>query len=490
MTERWVKIEWPDEMPRSVWEVGPDLGLIVRDYGNGPMVSLKEALGVGGFVPLRYRAVAGSIGNAPLDLADLATWDQPPQTPAFVQYGRAEVQRRLEDGSLASRISALQLAFSMAPAGDLVDLVNGYLVDRLPELVGGSVLIVEAPRLKHGSLLSLCRGMIRAEQFPGVIQRSIADPSLFEGGMGLESGDVLGGASYLLPAVSATSPSHLGAVAHRGSGSLILAFGNPIRSPEDRRPVSLADVHQPHYFTEPRTGLTVLGRVQAGDSGTFIAWWIDRWNGLLSELFDPASHRRHDGTFDPYLMIGRYFTIQRLLACAQSILVNAGLEEFTRMELLFESLDLMDGLGWHVGDWKAMTTPTTVTNALARLKAELAGHDSVERVVMERCERGVEALLALRDGFRDGVNRNEDAIDRAVFEFLRGLRNAGHGLNGSQDSNKALVNLMRHKASVSPDLPELVWFHLVRALCLGTWDRQRHIDRERGAAALLSEADE
>jgi hypothetical protein len=283
---------------------------------------------------------------------------------------------------------------------------------------------------------------------------------------------------------------HLGAVAHRGSGSLVLAFENPIRSPEDRRPVSLADVHQPHYFTEPRTGLTVLGRAQAGDSGTFIAWWIDRWNDLLSELFDPVTHQRHDGTFDLYLMIGRYFTIQRLLACVRSILVNAGLEEFTRMELFFESLDLMDGLGWHVGDWKSMTTPSTVSTALARLKSELVGHDSVERVVMERCERGVEALLALRDGFRDGVDRNEDAIDRAVFNFLRGLRNAGHGLNGSADSNKAPVNLMRHKASVPPDLPELVWFQLVRALCFATWDRQRHIDRERGRAAPSSGADE
>ena len=489
MTGRWVKIEWPDEMPRSVWEVGPDVGLMVRDYGDGPVISLKEPLGVGGFLPLRFRTVGGTIGDAPLDLADLATWDQPLQTPAFVQYGQAEVQRRLEDGSFASRISALQLAFSMAPAGDLMDLVNGYLTDRFPELAGGSVLIVEAPRLKHGSLFSFCRGIIRAKQFPGVTQRAIAEPSLFEGGMGLESGDVLGGASYLLPAVSATSPSYLGAVAHRGSGSLILAFENPIRSPEDRRPVSLADVHQPHYFTEPRTGLTVLGRAQAGDSATFIAWWIDRWNGLLSELFDPVTHRRSDRTFDPYLMIGRYFTIQRLLACVQSILVNAGLEEFTRMELFFESLDLMDGLGWHIGDWKSMTTPSTVANALVRLKSELVGYDAVERVVMDRCERGVEALLALRDGFRDGVDRNEDATDRAVFAFLRGLRNAGHGLNGSADSIKALVDLMRHKASVPPDLPELIWFHLVRALCVATWDRQRYIDRERGTAAPSSGAD-
>jgi len=481
MNERWVRIDWPAALPRSIWDVGPGLGLKVRDFGEGPMVSLLSTLGIGTAVPLRYAKIPGTIGNGPLMLDDLAKWIQPSQDPAVVQASQHEIGRRLAGGSLPERVSALQLAFSTGSADSLPDLVNEYLSNRLTEIAGGSVFLVDAPREIHGSLLALCRAMIRGEQFPDIIEPAQTDPTWLEGGLGLESGDVLGGASYLLPAISATSPPQLGAVAHRGVGSLVLVFSEPIRSPVDRRPVFLADLHQPHYFTAPRPGLTVIGRAGRGDAETFLPWWIDGWNRLLSELLDPATHRHVDGTFNPYLMLGRYLTIQRLLACVQSILVNSGLEEFTRMELLFESFDLMDGLGWHIGSWHELARPSTVEAELTKLKTALVGVDATERVVMERCERGVEALLELRAGFRDGVERDDRATDDAVYDFLRALRNAGHGLNASVDSKKALVNLMRHKANVSPDLPELVWFHLVRALCFGTWNRQRFIDRERFA---------
>jgi hypothetical protein len=482
MNERWVRIEWPAAMPRSIWDVGPGLGLKVRDFGEGPMISLMSPLGFGTAAPLRYARSPGTIGSASLRIDDLAKWIQPSQDPAVLQATQDEIGRRLVGGSLAERVSALQLAFSTGSADSLPELVNDYLSNRLSELAGGSVFLVNAPRQIHGSLLALCRTMIRGEQFPDIIELARTDRTWLEGGIGLESGDVLGGASYLLPAISATSPVQLGAVAHRGVGSLVLLFPEPIRSPADRRPVFLADLHQPHYFTAARPGLTVIGRAGRGDAESFLPWWINSWNRLLSELLDPATHRYANGSFDPYLMLGRYFTIQRLLACVQSILVNSGLEEFTRMELFFEAFDLMDGLGWHVGSWYELATPSTVEAELAKLKTALLGADATERVVMERCERGVEALLELRAGFRDRVERDDRATDVAVYKFLRALRNAGHGLNASPDSRKALINLMRHKANVSPDLPELVWFHLVRALCFGTWTRQRLIDRERLAA--------
>ena len=44
-------------------------------------------------------------------------------------------------------------------------------------------------------------------------------------------------------AVSATRPAQLGVVVHRGSGSIVLLFSEPIRSPQDWPALNLADLH-------------------------------------------------------------------------------------------------------------------------------------------------------------------------------------------------------------------------------------------------------
>ena len=129
-------------------------------------------------------------------------------------------------------------------------------------------------------------------------------------------------------------------------------------------------------------------------------------------------------------MLGRFVTHQRLLACVQSILVDSGIDEFTRMELFFEAIDLMEGLEGGIGSWRDCTNPSFAERELRKLKTVLAASPETERVVMERCERGVEALAALRDGFRDGQTRSVNALDDGIFKFLRALRNAGHGLKG------------------------------------------------------------
>jgi len=382
----------------------------------------------------------------------------------------AELERRLTSGTFVDRLSALQLAFSLAPQQDLPSLVNDYLRNKLPELAGGTVMSVECDPAMYLRQIALCRTLVRDDAFPGITAQAIADATLLEGGMGVMSNDSVGGANYFRPVVSAVSPVQLGLVAHRGQGSLIILFPEPIRSPDSRAPLSIADLHQAHYFTEPRRELTVIGRAQVGDSVVFTSWWLDMWNRVLAQLLDPSTHRDDAGNFDPYLMLGRFFTHQRLMACVQSILVNSGLEEFTRMELFFEALDLLEGMDGGIGSWHDLTSPGIVERNLKKLKSELQALPEVERVAMERCERGVEALTALRTGFRDGLpTRKAVDLDNAVSDLLRAIRNAGHGLRGGERSNLAVRNMMGHRSALSPDLPDLIWFHVMRMLCFARW---------------------
>lgn len=464
----WVPINWPSSMPRTIWEVAAERDLLVRDHGDGPRIALAARKDKQRPTTLHAHRVVGTIGTKPLPLEHLRSWEQPPITVREVQN---ELERRLQSGGFVDRLAAFQLGFSVEPQESLPQFANDFLRDHLPEVHGGIAYSVECDTATYISQVSICRTLIRDDAFTGITAHAATNPTLLEGGMGMMSNDGVGGANYLMPAVSAVSPVQLGLVAHRGRGSLVVLFAKPIRSPEDRSPKSIADLHQAHYFTEPRRQLsTVIGRARDNDGLPFITWWIEKWNRVLSELLDPSTHKDDNGFFDPYLMLGRFLTHQRLLACLQSILVNTGMEEFARMELFFEALDLLEGLDGKIGSWHDLTSPSIVKRQMMRLKRELATHPAVERVVLARCELGVEALDALGSGFRDEKARPRAVdIDNGVFDFLRALRNAGHGLRGGDRSKDAIKNLSGHVARVSPDLPDLIWFHTLRMLCFASW---------------------
>lgn len=143
------------------------------------------------------------------------------------------------------------------------------------------------------------------------------------------------------------------------------------------------------------------------------------------------------------------------------------------MELLFEALDLLGGLGCGLGDWERLTNPRLVGDDLERLSAYLANQEAVARIVLPRCELGVESLKNLRLGFASRARTVQDDgnIDRSVSGLLRAMRNAGHGLGSEPRTKKSLLALMEHRSDVPPQLPDLAWFHLMRMLCFGHWRR-------------------
>jgi hypothetical protein len=261
------------------------------------------------------------IGAADLDLAALTGLIQ----PAF--DAPLEVQRMVRDlrtsSSMLERLQGLQLAFSHVPADSLPSTVSGYL-DQLPELSGGSLFLLRPNENLTTIQMSVARNLFRAEVLGHAIRESASNPRLLEGGLGLQSADSVGGAIYALLAVAVTTPHQLGVIAHRQAGTLLALFPRPLDDTQALHPSCLADLQRPRYFTRPRLDPTIIGRAEAGDADTFVPWWIGRWNMLLSELFDPSTHRARDGFFDPTLMLGRFFSHLRLLSCVQGILADTG----------------------------------------------------------------------------------------------------------------------------------------------------------------------
>ena len=72
-------------------------------------------------------------------------------------------------------------------------------------------------------------------------------------------------------------------------------------------------------------------------------WWIAGLNALVAVELDPATHAS-DGIYDPVRHLAMSLTIDRLVATVQQIAIADRRNSMVRKLLLFDSLDLIEGL--------------------------------------------------------------------------------------------------------------------------------------------------
>jgi hypothetical protein len=137
-------------MPRSLEEVGTDAGWEVRERDGRKEVCLRERLEGRSVTPFRIIEVGGRIGESDLRLDRMKSWVTQDAAPKWVETVTTIVERRSDAPELATRLSALRLLVSVSAPATMPELVNAFLRDYLPELRGGSALIVETDqRLFH-----------------------------------------------------------------------------------------------------------------------------------------------------------------------------------------------------------------------------------------------------------------------------------------------------------------------------------------------------
>lgn len=464
-------MDWPAAVPRGLSLVAREAGWHVRKDADGSLICLNEHYEHRPVAVLEMTRVSGSIGNSALKLEQLAQWDQPTPPGLAAERTREQVEECQSSASLTHRLFALRLAFSTEPADRLPYLVNDFLANRLPELRGGTAIIVRVnPQLLYGQM-AIARVLVRAGHDPQVLATGLRDPKALEGGAGLVSQDMLGGAMYLQAGLCAASPLHFGFVASRVGGSLVLLFPMSILSPESYQPDTLAELLRPQYLVRPRDALRVAGWALE-DEEAFLGWWVASCNRLLAELVNPATHRTKSDVFDANLMLGRILTHHRLMASVQANLAETARYDGIRWGLLFDSLDLFEGLGGGLGSWSdRLTSLSFIEKELTDIREELESYPGVGHIVLPRCERAVSAMLDLATGFREtgAQGWNNKTIENRVRALLRALRNAGHGLRNDDNGAKNIKALMAHRSDLPTDLPDLAWLHLVWLLCFGRW---------------------
>jgi hypothetical protein len=144
---------------------------------------------------------------------------------------------------------------------------------------------------------------------------------------------------------------------------------------------------------------------------------------------------------------------------------------------MFDMLDTLAGLSLRL-QFDDMTRLTHAKKTLAELEDSLPA--GVGSVLLPRARAAVIALEDVQAGFflkprlsaaglrRPDKRGNDEVIplDRAVSEYLRCLRNAGHGF-GATDRNGAKrsdVLLTSHNGELPFDLSDLGWLYLLRLM--------------------------
>jgi hypothetical protein len=237
-----------------------------------------------------------------------------------------------------------------------------------------------------------------------------------------------------------------------GSGELINAF----------RPALLS---QPY-----REGL-LQSAVSIADTEAFVRWWVAGMDSFLALALDPTLFRDQSGYYLPEHHLGFYTSVARLIASVTAILVYTRRDDFVRRLLFFEALDLLEGFGFGAYD---------TTLELPRLRTQLDSLRSVPalRPVLPRCERAVDALSDVGEGFFEArrtpdhglLIRNSDGTEsrivghRAISQLLTVVRNAGHGFGGILNQDRDLSILAAHDGDLSGDISDVALLHLLTLL--------------------------
>jgi hypothetical protein len=205
-----------------------------------------------------------------------------------------------------------------------------------------------------------------------------------------------------------------------------------------------------------------------------LRWWVNGMNHLLGVLLDPAQYVGADGYFDVRPHLGALLSFERLFACVQTLLMYSHRDEFVRRTLMFDALDLLEGLG--AGDYRATVRISRVDQKLERLRNELPG--PVANLFLARCEAAADALRSAADGFfiearrkngllrvkRDNGSWEDVPVETALADYLWVLRNSTHSFGQIARSARKASLLGAHTGELPAELSDIPILHVLGLL--------------------------
>jgi hypothetical protein len=380
------------------------------------------------------------------------------------------MERLNKEEGLPSRVAEFQLRFQTTATEELAAAMRAFFVERaLPVLPDSRLLVVDMDQMLV-SRYTLVRKLVSAE-----IDPSVMNGPGFSAGRALATSGIYGADALLAPALNILAPYVYAVPSARSRAAAAWIFGTSkpgAEWPSNQLIDSLKITGDRFTGTKLRTDQnrpTVTGEQMAA----FLTWWTGRVDELLAIATNPA---RFPGSGSAFYDPGRHWrylaSIERLFRDVGEAMQFTERGETARLRAVYDALDTLDGL--RLGGFDACVNPANAGKALDYLRQKLPA--DVAAVALPVCQRGLDALNQVRNGFLLGRYRGANGLvglpgkkgpidldwDKATAAYLRQDRNSAHSFMNFDPDERALV--LAHDGSLPYGLANIAILWLLRVL--------------------------
>jgi hypothetical protein len=415
-----------------------------------------------------------STGGLESSYRPLESWPRQDQhrEAEWIERADTEVRRRLESEEPEEWLHGWQLMVLTAPDAEFPRLVRETFSKALVSSLPNATLWTMNVDPRYQWRAALVRVLFGALETPELLDRSAEQFEGFSAGREF-SHSSFGVDALLEPAMMAAAPWLLGAASVRVGGAVALLFGQPISGIKNTPVPELMSCYKPQVVPDVPPEPKAAPDIQASAIETFFRWWAERLNDLFEVLLDPARFVDGAGNHDPRAHFAVLLSVERLFTTLQAILAGTGRDEFSRRILMFDVLDLLEGVS-HVGS-ETLLTAKKAREALERVRRHGAGATTP---ALEKCGAAVDALERVQEGFFMDERRTDAGIrvtdshgvnvvigiETAVAEHLRVQRTSTHSFMRTVAKPRARSLFASHTGHLPHGLPDLALLHVMDLL--------------------------
>lgn len=425
-------------------------------------------------------------GTSPglLRVAYIARRDAPEHDLRFLSSWRGlgddadpAVHRELErllgsgDPDLSQFLYASQLSFLCAPDEDLLELVRHGLLESLDRSFPDPRTVFVDYDTRVHARTAFVRSLLAAHHAVDWMnwspERGLGALSGFTGGV------LMGNTTVVDPLLASAFPWLFGMSLTRvGAGLAVALFGRVVPWRPNLVDQDLGEMLlTSHLVAGPVVRAPTTPTIDVNDAVAAVRWWVERADQVLGVLTDPTLYGA-DGIYDPRTHAAAIANVERLFASVIALLGHTGRDEYSRQLHLFETLDILEGLG--LGGYDQTLSPTSCRHVLDVLEEQLPA--PVARVLLPRCVSALDALDVVARSFIterttpagiriDTANGAQVFTrDRATSMLLRQVRNAGHGLESALRDPYKLSVLTSHDGTIPSPVSDVAFLHFLSLL--------------------------
>jgi hypothetical protein len=468
----WVTIQMPPELKLGTSGIAENARWRVKDRADGTVnVTLEENY---------FKAHPRLVELLPLvqrDGARGAGWDRLPtwdneESGLDQDFIRSAIQSRLDAGTHAGFWSAWQLMITAVPDNTLRVQLQEFHKHAIEQGTGASLWLVDVSQTALSRLTAL-RGLFAAAHAPEVLHRAPKDFEGFLSARGLADPIGVGISALVSTFCVWPAPWLFGVAGRRRASSIVTMCGQVWDGTQAPAPAEMLQLFRSDLLVKSASMGTPRPEVDPAFAVSALSWWVQQCNQLIFMLLDPARFKSIDDRYDPAAHLATVLSVERLVASVLSSLLSDPRGTYVRRILLFDVLELLEGMGQ--GSYDQLCDFKVQAKALESLRINLP--ESVADLLLPRCERAVAALEAVGDGFlqerksessvevrdKSGVPQ-ERPLQGAIAAYLRGVRNSTHSFRRSARDPRSLSLLAGHSGDIPEAVSDLAALHLLRVL--------------------------